>query len=156
MANSESEHQNKAANQIEASQTKKEAGTPTELDIEEILEIIGPYGRMQKIYVFIFCLLTIPSTYQTLAMLFMGNIPDWKCVSNNTGCNMTDILPSTDKRRCHMDRKSWQYTEQKSFSIVTEVKSLSIKFATTNEISGQLSYSGDDIMPKFSSIFSVR
>ena len=100
---------------------RKSTKETKELDVDEFLEKIGQYGLMQKLYVFIFCLLIVPSTYQTLIMSFVGNSPDWKCVSNNTECNMTGIFPKTDKRRCHMDRKSWQYTKDKSFSIVTEV-----------------------------------
>ena len=92
-----------------------------ELDIEEILEQIGPYGFMQKFYVCIFCFLVIPSTYQTLLMYFVGYSPDWECVGNSTECNMTGIFTKTDNRRCQINRNSWQYTKHRSFSVVTEV-----------------------------------
>ena len=99
----------------------KKSTVEKHLDIEEILKRIGPFGLMQKLYLFIMCLVIVPSGYQVLLMFFIGNSPDWKCVSNNTECNMTDTFPKTDKRRCHMDRKSWKFTKHKSFSIVTEV-----------------------------------
>ena len=95
--------------------------TMRKMKIDEIFEEIGQFGKLQKLFVMIICLIQVHKAYQTLIMTFVGNSPDWKCVSNNTECNITDVLTSTDKRRCHMDRKSWQYTKDKSFSIVTEV-----------------------------------
>ena len=103
------------------SRQQKDEEKSNELDVDEILEKIGQYGLMQKFYVFIFCLLVIPGTYQTLIMTFMGNSPDWQCVANSTECNMTGIFTKNDKRRCEMNRNSWQYTKHRSFSIVTEV-----------------------------------
>ena len=76
-------------------------------DIDEIFGKIGQFGKLQKILVFLICMFEFQKANQTLIMNFIGNSPDWKCVSSNTECNMTDVFPSTDKRRCHMDRKSW-------------------------------------------------
>ena len=99
-----------------------EEATVKPMDIDNIFEKIGQFGLIQKFFVFLLCLFQVQKSNQTLIMTFIGNSPDWRCVlNNNTECNMSDIFTATDKRRCHMDRKSWEYTKSKSFSIVTEV-----------------------------------
>ena len=124
--------------QITATATSKDENA---LDVDDILQrIIGQYGFWQKVLVGIFCLLIIPGTYQTLIMTFIGNNPTWRCISvvsnknstkTNTGCmNVTSSTPGDvfDKshafyeKRCSMKRDSWEYTKDKSYSIVTEVK----------------------------------
>ena len=92
-----------------------------ELDIDEIFSKIGEFGKLQKLFVLLICMFEFQKANQTLIMTLIGNSPDWKCVSNNIECNMTGIFPTTDKRRCHMERKSLEYTKYKSYSIVTEV-----------------------------------
>ena len=95
------------------------------MDVDEILLDIGEFGRMQVALVFIFCLLIIPPTYHTLIMSFAGSNPNWRCVANSTECNMTgefSVLQEDDYyKRCDMKRSSWEFTQPKEFSIVTEV-----------------------------------
>jgi len=94
------------------------------MDVDEILLDIGEFGRMQVALVFIFCLLIIPPTYHTLIMSFAGSNPNWRCVANSTECNMTgefSVLQEDDYyKRCDMNRSSWEFTQPKEFSIVTE------------------------------------
>jgi len=86
-------------------------------------------GVLQKFYVAIFCLLIIPSTYQTLIMSFIGNSPPWMCVigeNNGTGeCQIEGVIDKQSSyytERCKLPRQEWQYTKPFTFSIVTEVK----------------------------------
>ena len=62
-----------------------------QMDIDNIFEKIGQFGLLQTLYVFLLCLFQVQKSNQTLIMTFVGNSPDWKCVSNNTECNMTKI-----------------------------------------------------------------
>lgn len=102
---------------------------PRDVDVDEFLEMIGQFGRMQIVQVAIFCLLIIPSTYQTLIMSFVGKSPDWECshpIANNSKCDKQGAIDSSNpfyEERCNMSRDQWKYTKPDTFSIVTEVSS---------------------------------
>lgn len=49
------------------------------VEIDEFLDLIGPFNKAQMLLVAMFCLIIIPSVYQTLIMSFAGNSPPWKC-----------------------------------------------------------------------------
>ena len=113
------------------SETKGEVGeekTASSLEVDDILLEIGQYGLSQKLLVGIFCMLMIPSTYQSLIMTFIGNSPTWRCAINSTQCNITgEVFDKTHdfyEKRCKMERSSWEYTKDQTFSIVTEVKKI--------------------------------
>lgn len=123
-----------------------------EIDVDEYLKYVGECGKFQILLVLLFCLIIIPTTYQTLIMSFVGSNPSWRCVqmspvgntanfpnttvsTNNAtlanatanGCNLKgDIEPghSLYKNRCTMDRVLWEFTKPKEYSIVTDVSLL--------------------------------
>ncbi|XP_002158070.2 organic cation transporter protein [Hydra vulgaris] len=95
------------------------------LDVDNFLVLIGEFGRMQKLLVFLFSLMIIPSAYHTLIMSFIGNEPGWRCTSNNSECtfNSTVVFVKGDlnyENNCKMNRTSWKFIHPKEFSIVTE------------------------------------
>lgn len=92
-----------------------------ELDVDDFLDRIGQFGKTQIILVSMFCLIIIPTTYQTLIMSFVASSPPWQCVDNATDCQLNGTMEAKNDDRCDMDRLSWMYTKQKSFSIVTDV-----------------------------------
>ena len=101
-----------------------------QLDVDEFLEYVGQFGKAQIILCTLFCIIIIPTTYQTLVMSFAGNEPPWRCSSTNvinTECTMNGTFSRGDdfyEKRCNMNRSSWEFTKPKSFSIVTEVREL--------------------------------
>jgi len=101
------------------------------LEIDDFLELIGPFGKSQKLLLVMFSLIIIPSVYQTLIMSFVGSSPSWKCVGNGTKCSLIhknttsftlkdSVFDSKDVRRCNLSRDLWEYIEENSYSIVTE------------------------------------
>lgn len=49
------------------------------IDVDEYLQHVGQFGKFQILLIFLFNLLILPSTYQTMIMGFVGNNPDWRC-----------------------------------------------------------------------------
>ncbi|XP_066920689.1 organic cation transporter protein-like [Clytia hemisphaerica] len=111
--------------------------TKRAVDVDEYLEYVGRFGRCQILLLLLFCLIIIPSTYQTLVMSFAGHNPSWRCViqPNVTNANSTSSSNDTDhcsvagdisskddyyKARCQMNRSLWEYAKDKDYSIVTE------------------------------------
>lgn len=95
------------------------------VEIDEFLDLIGPFNKAQMLLVAMFCLIIIPSVYQTLIMSFAGNSPPWKCSRKSYECNSSSVYTINDessfKLRCNMSRASWEFVKNSEFSIVTEV-----------------------------------
>ena len=94
------------------------------LDVDQFLEYVGQFGRIQIILQVMFCCIIIPSTNQTLVMTFVGNNPPWRCRQISSECNKTGSFDVNDKfynARCSMHRSSWEFTKPKKYSVVTEV-----------------------------------
>ena len=95
------------------------------LDVDEFLQYVGQFGKMQIILQVMFAWLMLPATFQTLLMTFVGNNPPWKCSGISAECNKTRIFTVKDdfyKQRCSMqNRTSWDFSKPKKYSIVTEV-----------------------------------
>lgn len=91
-----------------------------ELDIEEVVILMGEFGIFQRLLDGVFCLLSIPMGYQIIITALMGINPPWECAPNSKICNFTGIFHSDDNRRCKISREEWQFTEPKVYSIVTQ------------------------------------
>ena len=98
------------------------------VNVDQYLGYIGEFGKRQIILQVLFCLMIIPATYQSLLLTFVANNPAWKCSrsSQNHECNRTDkaftVSSNFYERRCEfVNRSSWEFTQPKKFSIVTEV-----------------------------------
>ena len=99
------------------------------LEMDELLEEIGGFGKAQILLLIIFVLMIIPATYQVLIMFFIGANPPWICASNSTECiHKGEVTAGDDfyNARCTMKRDSWTYTEPKKYSIITEVTACSV------------------------------
>ena len=99
------------------------------LEMDELLEEIGEFGKAQILLLIIFVLMIIPATYQVLIMVFIGANPPWICASNSTECIHKGVVTAGDdfyNARCTMKRDSWTYTESKKYSIITEVTACSV------------------------------
>ena len=93
--------------------------------VEELLPLIGEYGRYQKLLDLVFSFFNLPIAMQILMMTFATITPSWRCQdnnNNNTECvaNSSVIFPPTDEKRCEYNRTSWEYIEVKEFSLVTQ------------------------------------
>ncbi|XP_002154920.2 solute carrier family 22 member 15 [Hydra vulgaris] len=92
-------------------------------NIDETLPFIGELGLYQIIVIAIFCLITIPGTFQSLIIYFVAANPAWKCVENSTICKLVGTFESGDKNytmRCNMPRSEWKFVEEYEYSIVTQ------------------------------------
>ena len=99
------------------------------LEMDELLEEIGGFGKAQILLLIIFVLMIIPATYQVLIMVFIGANPPWICASNSTECiHKGEVTAGDDfyNARCTMKRDSWTYTESKKYSVITEVTACSV------------------------------
>ena len=96
------------------------------VNVDEYLRKIGEFGKRQIILQVLFCLMTLPPALQGLLLVFAANNPPWKCTGRNTECNITGNVFTVShdfyKRRCDMvNRSSWEFSQPRKFSIVTEV-----------------------------------
>ena len=93
-------------------------------NIDQTLPFIGELGIYQILVISIFCLITIPGTFQGLIIYFVAANPAWKCVSNSTICTMPGSFEAEGKNytmRCSMPRSQWRFVEDYDYSIVTQV-----------------------------------
>ena len=94
------------------------------LEMDELLEEIGAFGKAQVLLLIIFVLMIIPAAYQVFIMVFIGANPPWICASNSTECIHKGVVTPGDDfyhARCTMNPDSWTYTESRKYSIITEV-----------------------------------
>jgi len=89
-------------------------------DVEETFPYIGQFGRFQIRLLVILTLMKIPQSAFILMMYFVAMNPSWKCAENSVECSWNHTFSSDDQLRCNMSREAWQYTESKTFSLVTE------------------------------------
>ena len=90
------------------------------LTVDEVLTKIGPYGRTQKLLDVVFFVMNLPVSMQFLITTFTAVTPSWKCVNNSTECLHNNTRLGNDRSRCDLPRLSWDYTEPKEFSLVTQ------------------------------------
>lgn len=88
--------------------------------IEDALDIVGGYGRFQKLLVLLSGLLTIPHAMPNLLMMFAAKESTWHCLPNATDCRINGTMASNDKYRCNIQRTSWEYSSARTNSIITE------------------------------------
>jgi len=101
-----------------------------EISIDEMLDLVGPFGKFQKLVNFLLCVMTAPPIFQIMIMSFAADQPPWQCNSNSSLClnyanataNTTTFFPLTNRQRCEKGWKylrDWEYTEPKKYSVVT-------------------------------------
>ena len=90
------------------------------VSIDELLTIVGEYGRFQKILNAMFCFMSIPCILHTMLMYFTADYPSWKCIETNASvCVFNGTFKSSDQRRCDMPLNEWEYTEPRDHSLLT-------------------------------------
>ena len=104
------------------SETSKKMEEQTRIvTIDEMLDIVGPFGTFQKIVNVIFCLMTAPQLYQIMIMFFSTDEPSWRCAQNSSKCKLNGTFDASDSRKCTngWKRSDWVYTKPRDYSIVT-------------------------------------
>ena len=97
----------------------------TPLQIDEVLPLIGGFGRFQKIIVLFISVIQISVAILVLIPYFVQDNPKWKCVENSTVCLLNGTFGRESrwyKERCVMSRSEWIFTKPKHYSIVTQVR----------------------------------
>ena len=97
------------------------------LEIDEILPVIGSFGRFQFVLELLFCIMELPNGLLIMMPYFSHHNPPWKCVANSTICQLNGTFASGDddyKARCNMPRSHWKFTRPKEHSVVTQVRFL--------------------------------
>jgi len=98
--------------------TKQESATPRSID--EMMEIVGGYGKFQIIVTLMFGIMTFPPAFQCLISYFAFNQPRWRCKENSTSCTLNGTHLTTDKTHCLYQRTEWESVEPRTYSIVTQ------------------------------------
>eukprot|EP00794_Sanderia_malayensis_P019278 gene19278-21204_t len=106
-------------------ETPSRNGHPILVDVDQFVQYIGEFGKKQIWLQIMFCLMIMPSTFQTLLLTFVANNPQWRCTGVNSECNQTGVSFGInhdfyDKRCTMQNRSSWEFIKPKKFSIVTE------------------------------------
>ena len=84
----------------------------------DIYPIIGD-GIYQIIIIGVICLLMIPSGIPQFVMIFLSQTPEWVFVGvRNNSSSQNDI--------CKLNKSDWKWTRPVDYSIVSEVKYLSL------------------------------
>lgn len=95
------------------------------LNVDELMERVGPFGLYQLRTQAIFFLFMLPLTYQVLIMYFAAENPPWRCTHGSERCPYKGIVTSNMgkrfQRRCNLNRSEWEYTTNQKLSIITEV-----------------------------------
>ena len=89
------------------------------VNIDEMISIVGEFGRFQWMLEVVLCIMIFPQTYQVLIMYFAALTPTWRCIAN-TSCPFNGTLASDNTARCNLARNEWEYTEPIGYSIVTQ------------------------------------
>lgn len=101
--------------------TTDEKEVTKNLSIDEMLNLVGEYGRYQKIINILFCITMFPSCFHVLIMYFCVKNPPWRCALNSTTCTQYNrTFDAKDNSRCHLARHDWEFTEPRDYSIVTD------------------------------------
>lgn len=90
------------------------------VSVDEMLMIVGSYGRFQKLINLILCLITLPSAVHIMIMYFAAHDPEWRCSANSTRCLQNRSFHHTENQRCKLDRADWEYTKPPAYSISTQ------------------------------------
>ena len=94
--------------------------------IDEVLALIGELGRCQLMVLAIVCALMIPATFQYLITYFIAHSPPWRCKDNSTLCLLKETIAASSHEnytyRCDVPREEWEYVEDATYSIVTQVR----------------------------------
>jgi len=113
-------------NQSNNNATGTESPRKTEkqaLNIDEMLKVVGEYGRFQKVINAMFCIITFPSAYQLMISYFAFIEPPWRCKSDSQVCRLNgtyNLHHKHYKYRCGHPRSEWEYTQPPGYSIITQ------------------------------------
>jgi len=98
---------------------RKMQETQNPRSIDEMLDLVGGYGKFQIVVTLMFGIMTFPPGFQCLISYFAFNSPSWRCVENSTTCLLNGTYLSSDKTHCLYKRSEWEFVEPRSYSIVT-------------------------------------
>ena len=94
------------------------------LGIDQVLPLIGEFGRFQILLEIAFCILVFPGSMLVLIPYFAQHIPPWQCSRNSTICLYNGTFTAHDrlyKSRCSMPRSDWEFAKPKEYSVITQV-----------------------------------
>lgn len=103
------------------------------LEIDEILTQIGEFGKFQILIEAAICISVMPTAMAVLLPYFTQYNPAWQCVATSDICTLNGTFTSSSKSyqdRCSMPRSEWEFTEPKDYSIVTQVREISLFYIT--------------------------
>ena len=93
--------------------------------IDEVLPMMGELGLSQIIIMGVLSTLVIPVTFQYLITYFIAHNPPWRCKVNSTTCLLTETINLSShvnySHRCDVPRDQWEFIEEDSYSVVTQV-----------------------------------
>ena len=84
---------------------------PKPLNVDDILRIIGEFGRFHWILEMVSALMFIVPAIHIYIMIFAAPEPDWKCVEGSLTCYLNGTQPSTNEYRCSIPRSEWEFVQ---------------------------------------------
>ncbi|XP_065069180.1 solute carrier family 22 member 15-like isoform X3 [Rhopilema esculentum] len=93
------------------------------LKLDDILPLIGEFGKFQILFDIVLCFMQAPGIMLLFLPYFSQHSPSWRCMQNSTNCALNGSISSDSPdfgKRCNMSRADWEFTELKSYSIVTQ------------------------------------
>jgi len=96
---------------------------PSTLGIDQVLPLIGEFGKFQILLEIAFCIIIFPGSMLVLIPYFVQHIPPWQCSRNSTICPYNGTFTAHDKlykSRCSMPRTEWKFSKPKEYSIITQ------------------------------------
>ena len=91
---------------------------PITLNIDGFLQVVGEYGKFQKILTVILGLMLFPFKFVIFILFFTSMEPEWRCVANSSRCLLNGTFTSQDGLRCRMPKSEWEYVQPKEYSII--------------------------------------
>jgi len=88
--------------------------------VDDILPLIGGYGKFQFIVQIIIAFAAVPEVLQGLIMYFAANTPSWICINNGTYCELGKEYLGDNKMRCQIPADAWRYSRDYTYSVVTQ------------------------------------
>ena len=127
--NNNSNNNNNNNNNNMQTHPKKGAEKKREVGVDEVITMVGEYGRFQIIVNAVFCLMTLPPVFQIMIMYFAADKSRWHCKESSKLCTSfpNKTFPyehvqdpnGPDKCKSGVFNTDWEFVQPKEYSIVT-------------------------------------
>ncbi len=101
-------------------QTMEDKTKMERLSYDDVLKMLGEFGKYQKFQYFLICLVSITSALQSFNMVFVGATPDHHCQVDNVPTHWQNLTTSQKDNLTYpwtSDRDSWKMSSCQMYNI---------------------------------------